>query len=551
MIRLRRGAAGPAPVKSGAAGRRHAPAPFQDMPTPIFATSPGRDGSNADMQEFDLLVIGGGINGVGIARDAAGRGLSVLLCDKGDLSGGTSSRSSRLIHGGLRYLEYGEFRLVREALRERETLLRIAPHLVRPMRFVLPQVPGMRPAWMLRAGLFLYDHLAPRQRLAPSAAIELDRVPEGAAVRPQIRRGFVYSDCHTDDSRLVLANAISAQRLGAIIRTRTELLRAQRDEAGRWRAQLHDLESGARSSCTARGLVNAAGPWIEAVGARIEGTGLRPHARLVQGSHIVVSRFWDGDHAYLLQHTDRRVIFAAPYEPGFAMIGTTELPCSGTPEQAGITPTEIDYLCCAVNRQLRCQLAPADVRHAYSGVRCLVDDERDSASAVTRDYRIEHEVRAGQAPYLVVLGGKVTTFRRLGEHALELLQAAFPKLGPAWTGRQPLPGGELPGGDRDAAESDFLSDFAFLPAHHARSLFDRHGSEARRLLAGISSLAAMGRHFGAGLYECEAQHFVREEWARSAQDILWRRTKCGLQMTPEQATRLQDWIEHARPGQGT
>jgi glycerol-3-phosphate dehydrogenase len=497
----------------------------------------------------DLLIVGGGINGAGIARDAAGRGLSVLLCEKDDLAEGTSSRSSRLIHGGLRYLEYGELRLVREALREREILLGIAPHLVRPLRFVLPHVPQMRPAWMLRAGLFLYDHLAPRDRLGASQSVRLDQVPEGAAVRPHIRRAFLYSDCRTDDARLVVANALAAHESGARIRTRVELLRAERVAGGLWHAQLHDRRSGARWVQAARVLVNAGGPWVEAIGARVAAVRPKRHALLVKGSHIVVSKFWAGDHAFLLQNDDRRVVFATPYEQGYAMLGTTDLPYREAPEQAAICAAEIDYLCAAANRQLRCQLGAADVHHAFAGVRALVQDEHDNPSAVTRDYLIDIEPAGaakdarGDAPYVTILGGKITTYRRLAEHLLDLLQPVFPAQSGAWTGTLPLPGGELPEGDLAASQDAFERDFSFLPAEHARGLFARHGSRARRILADARGADDLGRHFGAGFYEREAAYLMQVEWARSADDLLWRRTKFGLWLTPAQRATLATWLD--------
>jgi D-erythritol 1-phosphate dehydrogenase len=508
------------------------------MPTPDRASD----------TTVDLLVVGGGINGAGIARDAAGRGLSVLLCEQRDLAQGTSSRSSRLIHGGLRYLEYGEFRLVREALREREVLLGIAPHLVRPMRFVLPHVAHMRAAWMLRAGLFLYDHLARRDRLPASTAVTFARVPEGAAVRPEIRRGFAYSDCRTDDARLVLANALDARRLGARIHTHMALYAVARGSDGAWRARLQDAQSGATLDCRARALVNAAGPWVEAVRPRIAGVSPKRRTVLVKGSHIIVPRFWQGEHAYILQNADRRVVFATPYEERYAMIGTTDIAYHDAPESAAITDAEIAYLCAAANGQLRCRLAPADVRHTFAGVRCLVDDQSDNPSAVTRDYVIDVDGeapldgKAGTAPCLTVLGGKITTFRRLAEHALDALRPWFPASGPAWSGTRPLPGGNLPEGDVEAAVSALQSEHTFLPPALARGLIGRHGSEAWTLLHGTSGLAGLGRHLGAGLYELEAHHFVENEWARSAEDILWRRTKYGLDFTDEQTRALERWV---------
>ncbi len=492
----------------------------------------------------DLLVVGGGINGTGIARDAAGRGLRVLLCEKDDLAQGTSSRSSGLIHGGLRYLEYGEFRLVREALHEREVLLRIAPHLVRPQRFILPHVDGMRPAWMLRLGLVIYDHLGGRRSLPASRAVWLDRVPEGGAVRAGLRRGFAYSDCRTDDARLVVHNAMGARDRGAGIRTRTELVAAHA-HAGLWELVLRDARTGAHGAVRARALVNAAGPWIPALAARLPAVRASRGVRLVKGSHIVVPRFWDGDHAYLLQNTDRRVIFVTPYGGRHALIGTTDLAYAGAPEAVAIGPEEVDYLCVAVNRQLRCALQPADVVHAYAGVRCLVDDARADPSAVTRDYLLDLAVARGQPPLLNVLGGKLTTFRRLAEQAMDALRPHLSGTGPAWTARSALPGGDIAGGDLAAALADLAAQAPFLPVEHLCGLFDRHGTGAYHLLEQASNARDLGRHFGGGLYEHEVRFMMEREWAQTAEDVLWRRSKMGLHLDAPAQQALARWMQDA------
>jgi glycerol-3-phosphate dehydrogenase len=502
----------------------------------------------------DLLVVGGGINGTGIARDAAGRGLRVVLCEKDDLAQGTSSRSSRLIHGGLRYLEHGEFRLVREALHEREILLRVAPHLVRPMRFVLPQAPGMRPAWMLRLGLFIYDHLARRATLPGSRTVRLDTVAEGAAVRPGHRRGFLYSDCRTDDARLVVHNALGAQAQGARICTRSELMEA-RPHDGLWHARLRERGSGAVTALAARVLVNAAGPWVDSLALRVPAARPAHRIRLVKGSHLVVPKFWRGDHGYLLQHTDRRVIFVTPYEGDTALVGTTDIAYEGTPDAVAISAEEIRYLCDAVNGQLRCTLTAGDVLYTYAGVRALVDDAQDDPSAITRDYVLDLAGMPAQAaprsadaagpahpPLLTVLGGKITTFRRLAEQALELLRPALPAMGPAWTAHASLPGGDLHGLDCEAACAALREQFGFLPGDHASGLFWRHGSAASGILAGCRDLADLGRHFGAGLYERELRHFLAHEWAQDCEDVLWRRTKFGLRLSSVQREELAQWM---------
>jgi glycerol-3-phosphate dehydrogenase len=497
--------------------------------------------SGAGTPDADLLVIGGGINGAGIARDAAGRGLRVVLCDMGDLAQGTSSRSSRLIHGGLRYLEFGELRLVREALREREILMSIAPHLVHPVTFVLPHVPQMRPAWMLRAGLFLYDHLARRRRLAPSRSIRLHDEEAGEAVRPEIARGFTYSDCRTDDARLTLLNARSAADLGARILTRTEFTGAQAIE-GAWEAQLRHAHGGAGFALRARAIVNAAGPWVERIAHRIGGTPPPQRVRLVKGSHIVVPKFWRGDHAYLLQNSDRRAIFVIPYEGEFALIGTTDIAYEGAAEAVAITDEESLYLCDAVNAQLCCALSPADVCHAYSGVRCLVDDDRANPSAVTREYQLDLDRVPGDVPVLTVLGGKITTYRHLAERAVDMLRPWFADLAPSTSAARKLPGGDL---DVDRVEDEraaLVEQFAFLPREHVLGLFDRHGSQARAILEGTNKPGDLGVHFGAGLYEREVDHLRRREWAQTAQDVLWRRTKFGLRLTREQQGTLERYM---------
>jgi len=491
--------------------------------------------------DADLLVIGGGINGAGIARDAAGRGLRVVLCEQGDLAQGTSSRSSRLIHGGLRYLEYGEWRLVREALQEREILLAAAPHLVRPLSFVLPHVPGMRPAWMLRVGLFLYDHLARRRQLPASRAVALARSPEGAAVRAHLRRAFVYTDCRTDDARLVALNAVGAAALGARVQLHTQFVAAT-GAAQAWRVQLRDMRTGASGTLLVRAIVNAAGPWVEDVATRIGGVARRRRARLVKGSHLVVPRFWRGDHGFLLQNDDGRVIFVTPYEEDFAMIGTTDIPYAAAPESVQISEAEAQYLCAAVNRQLRCELSPADAVYSFSGVRCLVDDAKADPSAVTRDYVLDLATAAAHAPVLTVLGGKITTYRRLAEHALDLLRPHFPAQGPRWTAGVPLPGGELGHADVAVALDRFLAHASFLPQAHARGLFDRHGSIAASIVGTARAAEDLGMHFGAGLYEREVEYLVRSEWALSLEDVLWRRTKFGLRLDAAQCARLQDWL---------
>ena len=479
---------------------------------------------------FDLLIVGGGINGVGIARDAAGRGLKVLLCEQGDLAGATSSASSKMIHGGLRYLEHYEFRLVRESLAEREILLRIAPHLVRPAEFVLPDGEGSRPRWMVRAGLFLYDRLGGARTLPAARSVDLRSDPLGAPVDERVRRGFVYSDCRVDDARLVVANARDAAMRGAAVLTRTALVEARR-AGGEWRAVLQ--QEGGRREVAARALVNAAGPWAVETAGR---AGLAPRAglRLVKGSHIVVPRLYPGEQAYLLQNDDRRIVFVIPFEGDYTLIGTTELPFSGDPAAVSAAKDEIDYLCRAVARWFRHAPQPADVAWAFAGVRPLYDDRSGTMAAVSRDYVLELDT-AG-APALSIFGGKLTTYRRLAEHALARLAPHLPGAGPAWTADAGLPGG----GFRPETAGELRRQHPFLDTATAERLVRSYGTEAPEVLAN-----GAGRDFGHGLWQAEADWLIDKEWARTAEDILWRRSKLGLRFGPGETRALRDYL--ARP----
>ncbi len=478
----------------------------------------------------DLLVIGGGINGAGIARDAAGRGLSVVLVERADLASATSSSSSKLIHGGLRYLEHFEFRLVAEALAEREILLRVAAHLAWPTRFVAPHVPELRPRWMIRLGLFLYDHLARRSLLPGSHAVRLDRPPYSAGLRPEVKHGFVYSDCRVDDARLVVANALDAARHGARILVGTECLRASR-EAGQWRAVLSSGEE-----IRARALVNAAGPWAKEVLNSRLGEGTRDAIRLVKGSHIVLPRLYEGEHAFILQNDDRRVVFMIPFEERFTLVGTTDIDYAGDPGAPQASEAEIDYLCAAAGRYLARAPLRAQVVWHYAGVRPLYDDGSEDPSAITRDYTLRLDDGHGGAPVLSVFGGKITTYRRLAEHAMEKLEPYFPGLKPAWTARAALPGSDF--SDREAAKRELAQRYPQLPPAMLQGVFRRHGTRAALVLGD----ARLGEHFGAGLTERELRYFMDHEWARSAADVLWRRTKCGLHMTEAERTRVQQVI---------
>jgi glycerol-3-phosphate dehydrogenase len=490
---------------------------------------------------YDLLVIGGGINGAGIARDAAGRGLSVVLCEMGDLASATSSASSKMIHGGLRYLEQYEFRLVAEALAEREVLLNCAPHIVRPMRFVMPHVRELRPAWMIRAGLWLYDHLGRRRRLPGSHGVDLQHSAYGGGLKPEFRKGFVYSDCLVDDARLVVLNARGAADLGARILTRTRCV-AARQMNGHWRARLHDGTAGTGSDVTARAIIDASGPWVKKTLTETLGLATRFNVKLVQGSHIVVPRLYDGDHAFILQNDDRRVIFVYPYEDDYTLIGTTDIELPGEPRPCSATVAEIEYLCRAVDRYLDKAVTPADVAWTYCGVRPLFDDGSDNPSKVTRDYVLHVDGGAHDVPVLSVFGGKITTYRKLAEHALQKLASWFPQMKKPWTGQTALPGGDVPGADIERYIETLKSRHAALPGELLARLAHRHGTLCDKLLVDVRDIDDLGQPFGAALYAREIDWFIEREWARSAEDVLWRRTKAGLHLTAQQQRDVADYV---------
>lgn len=500
------------------------------------------------MDQVDLLVIGGGVNGAGIARDAAGRGLKVLLCEKDDLAEGTSSRSGKLVHGGLRYLEYYEFRLVREALIEREVLLRAAPHIIWPMRFVLPHSPEQRPAWLVRLGLFLYDHLGGRKQLPPTRRLDLWKAPEGRPIKRAYRRAFEYSDCWVDDARLVVLNALDAHMRGAAVLTRTAVTAARR-EGGLWAVTLEDQRDGTTRQVQARCLVNAAGPWVETVLRNITGANSSRKVRLVKGSHLITRKFWEGEQAYLLQNTDKRVIFVNPYEGDKALIGTTDIPVEGRPEDVRIETAEIDYLLGVLSRYFEHPPTRDDIQSSFSGVRPLYDDNAANPSAVTRDYvfDVTPETPAGdQPPLLSIFGGKITTYRRLAEHALEKLKPFFPGMGQAWTGDTTMPGGDMPNADFATWEGDFQAHHPWLPASLARHLARLYGTRAGLVLDGATSLEQLGTHFGGDFYAAEAHYLLRHEWAETASDILTRRTKHGLHLSAQQVAAFEAWLEAER-----
>jgi glycerol-3-phosphate dehydrogenase len=494
---------------------------------------------------YDLAVIGGGVNGCGIARDAAGRGLRVLLVERDDLASATSSASTKLIHGGLRYLEYREFRLVREALIEREVLLRAAPHIVWPLRFVLPHHAGLRPWPLLRLGLFLYDHLGGRRLLPPTRTVDLRRDAVGAPLRDGFARGFEYSDCWVEDARLVVLNARDAADRGAAIRTRTRCTAARRDGAF-WRVTLRDEATGVSSEARALGLVNAAGPWVAEVLTGVAGSNAPARVRLVKGSHIVTRRLYDHDRCYIFQNADGRICFVIPYEDDFSLVGTTDQDFDGDPGQAAISDAETAYLCRAVGEYLRQPITPDDVVWSYAGVRPLYDDGASAAQEATRDYVLTLDAPAGGAPLLSVFGGKITTYRRLAEAALARLAPHYPGLGAAWTAGASLPGGDFAWDGAPALTDALRRERPWLAAGLASRLVRQYGTRAGAVLGDARSMAALGRDFGAGLTEREVEWQMREEWAERPADVLWRRSKLGLRLDAAAVTALGTFMDAAR-----
>ncbi len=478
---------------------------------------------------FDLFVIGGGINGAGIACDAAGRGLKVALAEMGDFAGATSSSSTKLIHGGLRYLEYYEFRLVREALAEREVLLGKAPHIIWPLRFVLPHEPHLRPSWMIRIGLFLYDHIGGKMSLPKSQAVSLEGTEWSVGLKPGYKKGFVYSDCWVDDARLVIFNIMMARDKGAKIFARQRVTSAARRN-DLWEIDLEDVASGAKTTQRARGLVNAAGPWVRQLFGHLPDVKPGNNVRLVKGSHIVVPRQHPGKQAFILQNKDNRIVFVIPYERDFTLIGTTDIPYAGEPRDVKITPEEIDYLCTIASEYLAKPVAAKDVVWTYSGVRPLYDDGSADPSAVTRDYVFELDQGDAKTPLLSIYGGKITTYRELAERALTKLKPFYPAMGPAWTSKAKLPGGDFAEGDFERFVAGLVGRYQAVPPDLLRALARRHGSNIDRVLAGVGVAADLGQHFGGQLYAREVEYFMREEWAVEAQDVLFRRSKEGLHM---------------------
>ncbi len=501
---------------------------------------------------YDIAIIGGGINGCGIARDAAGRGYSVALFEQGDLASATSQWSTKLIHGGLRYLEHFEFRLVREALHEREVLMRIAPHLITPLRFVLPHHKGLRPAWLLRIGLFLYDHIGGRKTLPSTRRIDLANDPAGKPLKPGYRTAFEYYDASVDDARLVVANAKDASRLGASIHTRQRVTAARRDGEC-WIVESRGKD-GSLAITRARALINAAGPWVASVIENVLHENEPARIRLVKGSHIVVRKLFGHGKAYIFQNGDGRIIFAIPYRDDFTLIGTTDQDYVGKPENVAITAEEITYLCASASEYFAGTISPADIVWSYSGVRPLFDDGASAAQEATRDYVLRCHAEGGQTALLSIFGGKITTYRRLAEAALEELAPYLPphpfngrKAG--WTGREPLPGGDFAVGETDAVTAVLLRSHPWLARGQAARLVSTYGSEAASILAGAKSAFDLGEDFGSGLTETEIRYLISQEWAVTAEDVLWRRTKLGLVLSDAEAAAVANWMDgHATPG---
>jgi glycerol-3-phosphate dehydrogenase len=492
---------------------------------------------------FDLAIIGGGINGCGIARDAVGRGNTVFLCEMNDLASGTSSWSTKLIHGGLRYLEYHEFRLVREALMEREVLWRIAPHIIRPLRFVLPHHAGLRPAWLLRLGLLVYDYLGGRKLLPPARTVDLRRDEVGKPLVPgRYSKGFEYSDCSVDDARLVVLNALDAAERGAVIRTHTRAIKAERAPQG-WRVTVHDALTGIEEIVLARTLVNAAGPWVEEVLTQRAGVNARAKVRLVQGSHIVVHKLYTHDRAYIFQNSDGRIVFAIPFHTDFTLIGTTDRDYVGDPAKVTISDEEIRYLCESVSEYFAVPVVPKDVVWSYAGVRPLYDDGVSEAKAATRDYVFELDTPE-DAPLLSVFGGKITTYRRLAEHALQRLGASLrgEKMAEGWTATMPLPGGNFDVFGLEALIDELLRDYPFLTRTHAGRLAHAYGTRAKLVLGKAKAMSDLGLSFGVTLTQREVQYMIDAEWARTVEDVIWRRSKLGLLMSADEVAALERWL---------
>ena len=496
---------------------------------------------------YDLLIIGGGINGCGIARDAVGRGYKVMLAEKGDLAQGTSSGSTKLIHGGLRYLEHYEFRLVRESLKERETLWAMAPHIVWPMRFILPHAPHLRPAWLLRLGLSLYDHIGGRKKLPATKSLDLRTDPAGEPLQSEYKRAFEYSDCWVDDARLVVLNARDAADRGATIRTRSAVTKIEREE-DRWKVYLRDVRVGQEFAVYTRMVINAAGPWVDQVLNSVAGQNSHGNVRHVQGSHIVVPKLFAHERSYIFQNPDGRIIFAIPYEQDFTLIGTTDRDYDGSLEDITITDEETAYLCDAVSSYFKTSIRPDDIVWSYSGVRPLYNDGSDKAQEATRDYTIRVDGNGADPKLINIFGGKITTYRQLANEVLDLINKEFRLNRSSWTDRQSLPGGDFGVLDFDHELAKLKHAYGFLDDRTAYRLLRCYGTHAYQILDGAKRNEDLGIAFGAGLSEREVEYLRQFEWAETAEDILWRRSKLGLRLSADDTDRLDDWLRsHSAP----
>nr|WP_298685414.1 glycerol-3-phosphate dehydrogenase [uncultured Dongia sp.] len=493
------------------------------------------------VETFDIAVIGGGVNGCGIARDAVGRGLKVLLTEQNDLASGTSSASTKLIHGGLRYLEHYEFRLVREALIEREVLLKAAPHIIWPLRFILPHHKGLRPRWFVRLGLFMYDHLGGRKILPATRSIDLRHDAAGAPLKPGFTHAFEYSDCWVEDARLVVLNARDAAERGAEIHVRTRCTSAKR-VGDLWHVRLEGA-NGKVTEAKARALVNATGPWVSSFLGGAVGMNAPDKIRTVKGSHIVVEKLFDHDRAYIFQNADGRICFAIPYEQDFTLIGTTDADYQGEPGKVAISDAETDYLLSAASEYFQAPVTRANIRWSYAGIRPLYDDGASKAQDATRDYVLKLDQRAGEAPLLSVFGGKITTYRRLAEAALDRLQPTFPGMKAPWTATGTLPGGDFPVNEFATQVGTLAKKFPFLELREARRLVRAYGTRAERIMGAARSAADLGRRFGPSLTEAEVNYLMDQEWVSSAEDIVWRRSKLGLHMTSAEQAALEDFVK--------
>ena len=496
---------------------------------------------------YDMAIIGGGINGCGIARDAAGRGVSVFLAEQNDLASGTSSASTKLIHGGLRYLEYYEFRLVREALHEREVLLNAAPHIIWPLRFILPHHKGLRPAWLIRLGLFLYDHIGGRKLLPGTSHVDLLTDIAGRPLKKQFRKGFEYSDCWVMDSRLVTLNGMDAAKKGAKICTRTQLLTATRID-GLWKLKLLDKKSGKEFDIESKVLINASGPWLDELLTHITHSATREHIRMVKGSHIIVNKLFDHERAYIFQNEDGRIIFAIPYEDSFTLIGTTDQDFHGNPDEVSISEEETDYLCKAASEYFVTEITKDDVVGSFSGIRPLFDDGKSEAKAATRDYVLKLDAEEKEAPLLSIYGGKITTYRKLAESVLDKVAPFLPDMDGEWTEQSTFPGGNFSPNNFEDEVQEFRDRLPFLTQKLATRLFRTYGTCVYEMTRKIQDENDLGTPFGHDLHRFEVDYLIDHEWAQCAEDILWRRTKLGLFLTTDQTQTLDEYIKQKTEG---